>query len=488
MTTSAEPADRDELVGEPAGPDAARQKRAAWIAVSVLLGGTFIGTINNSIANVAVPSMADDLEVDLSTAVWIISGFALALGTLMSVAGRLGDLYGPRRLFLAGMFVFCIASLIVAMGDHILVVVGGRVLQGASGAPVLPCILATIARMYDEEDRGAPVALWAAVNAAALAAGPAVGGAIVDAFGWRAIFFMTAPAMLMVGVLVIFLVPPDEPVEPQRLDGRGAVLVAVTLACFAIPVTEASRWGWTNPVTIGLIAASVVLGLVLRTHLSKASDPFIDPRLLRQPGFGTVTTVASLQMVVLFAVTFSVPVFFVVAAGRSAGSAGLVTSVLPACMFVGAIFAGRLIRRTSLGGLLMVGALLMAGGIIAIAVLAPSMVGVGLALIPVGIGVSLIQTPSASAVTTLAPSQQTGEAAGLFNTARFVLGGLGATLAAVLFDLGAGRQPGGEVTITQGLRGLTAALTLALAASVVIVVLSLGSKLGRDRLSRPDGR
>ncbi|WP_373070983.1 MFS transporter [Gemmatimonas sp.] len=456
--------------------------------MSVLLGGTFIGTINNSIANVAVPSMADDLGVDLSTAVWIISGFALALGTLMSVAGRLGDMYGPRRLFLAGMFVFSFASLIVAIGDHILVVVGGRVLQGASGAPVLPCILATIARMYEKEDRGAPVALWAAVNAAALAAGPAVGGVIVDAFGWRAIFFMTAPAMLLVGVLVVFLVPPDEPVERQRLDGRGALLVALTLACFAIPVTEASRWGWTSSSTIGLLGASIGLGLVLRRHLSRTPEPFIDPGLLRQPGFASVTTVASLQMVVLFTVTFSVPVFFVVGAGQSAGSAGLTTSVLPVCMFVGAIFAGRLIRRSSLRNLLMVGALLMAAGTIAVAAVAPSMVGVGLALIPIGIGVSLIQTPSASAVTILAPSEQTGEAAGVFNTARFVLGGLGATLAAVLFDLGAGREPGAQVTLEQGLRGLTAALGLALAASTAIVVVSLRSTFHGDRGLQDDGR
>lgn len=448
--------------------------RAAWIAVIVLLGGTFIGTINNSIAAVAVPSMADDLGVDLSTAVWIISGFALTLGTFMSIAGRLGDLYGPRRLFLVGMFVFSLASLLVAVGDHIIVVVIGRMLQGASGAPVLPCILATIARLFERADRAAAVALWAAVNAAALAAGPAVGGLIVDYFGWRAIFFMTAPAMFAVGILVVVFVPPDEPTVRTHLDVRGAVLVAGAIGCFAVAVTQASRWGWTSSMTIGFLVVSLCLGLAMTRHLERTSNPFIDPKLFRQPGLLSVTVVASLQMVVLFTVTFSVPVFFVVGAGRSAASAGLTTSILPACMLVGVAFAGRWLRSGALRRLLIVGAVLMAVGTVLVVIAAPSMIGVALALVPVGIGVSLIQAPSAAAVTTLAPTAQTGEAAGVFNTARFVLGGLGATGAAVLFDVGADRQPGAAVTLAHGLDGLTAALTLSLAASLAILAVSLG--------------
>jgi MFS family permease len=439
--------------------------------VAALLGATFVGTINNSIANVAVPSIADDLSVDLTVAVWVITAFVLPLGILMPLAGRMGDMFGARRVFLIGTVTFALASLIVASGDHIAVIVAGRLLQGASGAPVLPCILATISRLFGPHERAKAVALWAGVNAGALAAGPAVGGVIVDGWGWRAIFFLSAPAILVVGVLVALLVPPDLPTVRRRIDWLGAGLIAAVLTAFVVPVTEATSWGLLAPRTLGLVGVSGVLVLVLVRHLHRTEEPFLDPALLRRPGLLPLTMIASVQMVALFSITFAVPVFYVIGTGAGASSAGLLTAALPASMLAGAILAGRLGDRVPLPTMFQAGGLAMLIGVGLIAAAAPNRLGVVAGLVIVGGGVSLIQSPAAAAVTVLAPPDQTGIAAGIFNTARFVLGGLGATLAAVLFDVGSGREHGDDaVPLAEAVAGLRLALLLGAAASAVILV------------------
>lgn len=444
--------------------------RRRWAAVLALLGATFVGTVNNSIANVAVPSVASDLDVDLTVAVWMISAFVLPLGILMPLAGRIGDTYGARRVFLAGTGVFAAASVVVAVSDDIAVAIAGRALQGMAGAPVLPCILATIARLFPTTDRPRAVALWAGVNAGALAAGPALGGVIVDGLGWRAIFWLSAPAILLVGALVAVLVPRDVPVVRRRLDLVGAGLVALTLTALVVPVTEAATWGWLTPRTIVPLLASIAVAVLLTRHLRRTEEPFIDPALVRQPGLMPVTAVASLQMVALFAITFVVPVFYVVGEDAGARAAGLVTSVLPASMLVGAVFSGRLSGRMALPRMIESGGAAMVIGCLVISAGAPSVPMVVLGLAVAGTGVSLIQAPAAAAVTLLAPAGQTGLAAGLFNTARFVLGGFGATMAAVLFDAGSGRLHGQQaVPGPDALVGLRAALLLGLVSGLVIV-------------------
>lgn len=441
-----------------------------WAAVAALLGATFVGTVNNSIANVAVPSIAHDLDIDLTAAVWTISAFVLPLGILMPLAGRIGDMYGARRVFLAGTGLFALASLIVASADHIAVVVAGRALQGAAGSPVLPCILATIARLFPPAERARAVALWAGVNAAALAAGPALGGVIVDGLGWRAIFWLSAPAIVGVGILVAVLVPPDGTSVRRRLDLVGAGLVAVVLTTLVVPLTEAGTWGWLHPLTLGPLLLSAATAAVLVRHVNRVDEPFIDPALVRQPGLVPVTCVASLQMVALFAITFAVPVFYVVGAGEGARAAGMVTSVLPASMLVGAAVSGRLAGRLALSTMISRGGAAMTIGTLVVAAGAPRVPVVVLGLAVIGGGVSLIQAPAAAAVTSLAPEGQTGVAAGLFNTARFVLGGLGATMAALLFDAGSGRADGEqEVRLSDALVGLRSSLALGVVAGLAIL-------------------
>lgn len=444
-------------------------RRAA--AMAALLGATFIGTVNNSLANVAVPAMADDLDVGLSSAVWVVSAFALSLGVMMPLAGRVGDVHGARRVFLVGCVIFAVSSLAVGVSDHIVPVVIGRVGQGVAGSPVLPCIMATVARLYPPQQRGRALGQWAAVNASALAAGPALGGVVVDHVGWRWLFLATAPLILVVALAVWLLVPPDPPRVARRIDATGATLLAVAMAAIVLPVTESSRWGVAHPLTLGLLAVAAVSSALLVHRVRTTPEPFIPPALLRAPGFLRTSGIAGLQMVALFAITFVVPVSYVVA-GSDASAAGLVTAVLPATMLVGALGAGRLADRLGFAALARLGGVGIVGGAVLVGLTAPSRVGAVAGLVVVGAGISLIQAPAAAAVTLTAPPDVGGLAAGVFNTARFLLGGVGATVAALAFEQASGSTGTTGVARSAAVAGVRAGVAVAVVAGLAIVVLA----------------
>lgn len=446
------------------------RRRAA--ALAALLGSTFIGTVNNSLANVAVPAMSEDLGVTLSTGVWIVSAFALALGVMMPLAGRLGDLHGARRVFLVGTVLFAASSLMVGLADEMWLVVLGRVGQGVAGSPVLPCIMATATRLYPPDRRGRVLGMWAAVNASALAAGPALGGLAVDHLGWRWMFLLSAPLILGVGVAVWVLVPVDPPTEGGRIDVPGALYLAVALGTIVLPLTESSRWGLLHPLTAGFLAIAVASSVLLVHRVRTAADPFVSPALLRAPGFLATSGVAGLQMLGLFAVTFVVPVSFVVQ-GDAASTAGLVTSVLPVCMLLGALVAGRLADRFAFAVLARAGGVSILVGALVIGATAPTRIGVLAGLVVVGSGISLIQAPAAAAVTLTAPPGQDGLAAGVFNTARFLVGGIGATAAALAFERASGVGEGDTgVSVDAAVTGLRAGLVVAVVAGVAIIAVA----------------
>ncbi|HMJ75513.1 MAG TPA: MFS transporter [Iamia sp.] len=461
-----------------------------WAALASLLGGTVVATVNNSMSGVAVPFVAEDLDVGLSTSVWLVTAFSLTGGVLMPLAGRIGDIVGTRRTFLAGAVIMAVASVVAGLAPTMPVLIAARVVQGLGASSVLPCVMATIGRLFPADQRGRGTGLWAAVNSASLAAGPSVGGVVVEGLGWRWMFLLSAPAILVVAGVAWRLVPPDPPARAANPDGRGALLLAAAVAAFVLPVTEGRAWGWTSAPTLLLVAVSAGATALLVRHVRTAAHPFVTPALLRARGFASVSGLAALQMVVLFALTFVVPVYLVLGRGDAAGVAGLVTSSLPVSMLLGALVAGRLADSFDLPRLALAGGSLCALGAGGVALSGTSTIGLVAGLAVAGAGISLIQAPTAAEVTRVAPADQVGIAAGVFNSARFVAGGIGAAVTALVFEVVSGVDP--ETTASGGAAaraGLRAGAGVGLAAAVAIIalaaVLARGSRL---EVSRPSAR
>ena len=441
-----------------------------WFALMALLGATFIGTISNNIVNVATPSIAIEFSVPISSAVWVSAGFALALATMMPLAGRLGDIFGSRRVFLIGLFVFSLASILLAVSPNLPCAIFGRVLQGASGAPVLPCVMSTITRIFPKEHRGRAIGMWAAVNSSALALAPAIGGWVVDAIGWRAIFWFSAPAMIAVGLLVMILVPSDKRLIEQKLDIPGIVYFIFTIINLIAFVSLLERFSRRNFVWIALTGISVIcLYKWSQKYLTNKQNSFINLEILNNE-FKRNTLIASLQMIVLFSTTLLVPVYLVSGVGRSNSFAGGITATLAGLMLVGSIIAGRLSERISFSKLAFSGGCFILLGLTIMFLYIGVSIWLICGLSLCGIGISLIQTPSTVAITFSVKKSETGAAMGLFNMSRFIFGGLGATLASTFFDLGIVHS--GE-TSAISIISFRMGLLVPIVASVGILILSL---------------
>ena len=441
-----------------------------WFALMALLGATFIGTISNNIVNVATPSISEEFSVSINSAVWVSASFALALAIMMPLAGRLGDIFGAKRVFLIGLVIFSFASIFLALAPNLPCAILGRILQGASGAPVLPCVMSTITRIFPEKHRGRAIGMWAAVNSIALALAPAIGGWAVDVVGWRAIFWVSAFAMIVVGLLVVVLVPSDKNFTKQKLDTAGIMYFTFTIVNLVVFVSLLERISSRNFGWVALAGFSfVVCYQSAQKYLKNRQNSFIDFEMLNS-AFLVNTLVASLQMVVLFSATLLVPVYLVTEIGRSNSFAGGITATLAAFMFAGSVISGRLSERMLFYKLAFGGGFLMLSGLVLMFIYIdiPILLICGLSLC--GLGISLIQTPSTVAITFSVKKSETGAAMGLFNMSRFVFGGLGATLSSAFFDLGISRD--GEIGAAS-INSFRMGLSIPVLASCGILVLSL---------------
>jgi EmrB/QacA subfamily drug resistance transporter len=405
------------------------------LLLASVLVGTFLGTFNNSVANVAVLDLIDDLHVDIDVAVWFITGYVLAFAVLMPAAGRLVDAFGTRRVYLIGLASFAATSLLVAVAPSFPFVIAARVAQGIVNAPVLPVVMVTLVAAFPPAERGRAMGLWASVNGAAIAIGPPVGGVLADTFGWRAIFWLDVPLALAALALAARHLPDTPARHLGPLDVIGGGLLTGGLVAVMVALSQGPRWGWSSPSVVCLLASgSVVLALASRRS-RKVAAPFLDITVLRNRRYAVLAGVAALQMVVLFSVLFSVPLLLVELFGKSVGAAGAVVFALPMTMVLAGPWVGGLSHHHGARFLTAWGAALLGGAATVLAAGAHLhnlwLIVVGLVIL--GAGVSAVQSPTATKVADEVDDSHRGVALGLFHTIRFLAGVLGTAGAAAVF-------------------------------------------------------
>ncbi|HET7488441.1 MAG TPA: MFS transporter [Acidimicrobiales bacterium] len=316
------------------------------IALAATVGASSMASLDATVVNVALPHIGDDLHAGVSALQWVLTGYLLALASLILLGGALGDRLGRRRVFLAGTAWFALASLLCGLAPTVGVLVAARVLQGAGGALMTPGSLAILQASFRESDRAAAVGAWSGLGGVAGAVGPLVGGLLVDGPGWRWAFLVNLPVAAAVVVCARRAVPESrDPHAARGLDGRGAALAVAGLAGATWSLNEAARRGWGDTL---VLAAGAVAGLAVFAfvrHVRRTPDPLVPPALFRNPVF----TVVNLGTVFLYAAIglafFLVSYQLQVAAGWSALGAGL--ALLPATVVMLALSArsGRLAQR-----------------------------------------------------------------------------------------------------------------------------------------------
>ncbi len=454
-----------------------RRQRLVLLAVCL---GMFMMQLDATVVNVALPTIGADLDSSATELQWVVDAYVLPLACLLLIGGRLGDRFGHRRVFMAGLLVFAVGSGLCAVAGSSGQLIGARVLQGVGAALELPATLAILRDTYpDAGERERAIGIWAGVAGLALAIGPVLGGGFVDAFGWPSIFVINIP--VAVTAIVLALRAVGEHVNPELggLDALGQVLGTGALGVVAFAAIEGRDRGFGSGLIIGLFIVGLLALASFVAVERRGSSPVLPPALFADRSFSAVNVAGLVMGFVLFGLLFVFAIFFQRAEGASAANAGARFLPLSLTFVIVGPLAGRLIGRAGARILMTVGLAFVGLGCL---LLVPVDAGttywyVGTVFALIGVGYGLTSTPMAAVVMSSAPGRLAGIASSVNNTARQAGGVFGV---AVLGSLLIGRT---GTTETPGslASGLHAALVVAGVAACLAAVVSALFVRGRNR-------
>jgi EmrB/QacA subfamily drug resistance transporter len=400
-----------------------------WAVLLVVSLGFFMTLLDLTIVNIAIPNLITELHASLDDVLWVINAYALVLAVLVITAGRLGDLVGPRIMFISGVAVFTAASVACGLAPSPGWLIGFRAVQGLGAAMLMPQTLTIITNTFPPERRGAAFGVWGAVAGVATIAGPTLGGLLVTAFDWRYIFFVNLPIGVIVLAITPVIIPNVKPGRRHRIDFWGVLLASAGLLAICYGLVEGQKYDWGTisgfisiPLVLGVGVALLIAFLVVQ-KLTQNNEPLVPFAVFRDRNYSVVNWVSGVLAVGMMGIFLPLTIYLQSVLGFSALKAGLV--IAPASlvsMFVAPV-AGR--STDKIGGkfILMSGLTLFAVGIGWLALIAHpnSSWPVFMApLIVTGLGMGCIFAPMVTVAMRNIPPQLAGAASGVLNTVRQV--------------------------------------------------------------------
>ncbi|MFF4347147.1 MFS transporter [Streptomyces sp. NPDC001530] len=391
-----------------------------WGPLTAVCLGTFMLLLDVTIAIVALPDMARALHASLSDLQWVIDGYALALAALLLGVGAAADILGRRRVHVAGVVLFAVASLLCGLASGPGMLVAARALQGVGAAAMFATTLPLLGSVYHGRQRSAALGVWGAVSGSAAAVGPVLGGLLTEGPGWRWIFFVNLPVSVASVWLTLRVVPESRGPRGMRIDWAGTAAFACFAGATTYGVVRAGSDGWTSAVTTGsfVLAALALVAFVLVER--RVAHPLLDLSLLRKPAFVGVMVGALAFNGAAFGVIPYLSIWMQTVLDMSPVRGGLTLLPLTGASVVVAILAGKLLHgvpaRLTIGG----GLLLIGSGVFCQAVLdaGASWTVLVPGLVLVGIGTGLVSPAIAGAALAAVPPERAGMAGGAVNTVR----------------------------------------------------------------------
>lgn len=394
-----------------------------WVLPATILGSS-LGFIDGSVVNVALPAIQSDLDAGLATTQWVVNGYMLMLASLILLGGTVGDRFGQRRIFLAGLVGFTLASIACALAPTPVTLIAARVIQGIAAAFLIPASLALIGSAFTGEDRGKAIGTWAAAGAITTAFGPPLGGWLVDVIGWRAIFFINVPIAAAALVMGAKIASSPAHRTYRNFDIAGTTVMVVGLGLLSYGLIAA---GEGNSITGGIaILLALPFGFAFIIIERRAAEPLVPLSLFANRQFSganllTVTLYASLS-----GSLFILPFVLIYAHGYSATAAGAALLPFSILLGLGSRYAGSLAKQIGTRIMLVSGPAITGAGYVVLALLVDAG-GYWSAFFPglvtVGLGMTITVAPLTTAVFDAAPDDASGTASGINNAASRI-GGL----------------------------------------------------------------
>ncbi len=418
--------------------------RRRWGTLVVLCFSLLVIGIDNTILNVALPTLGRDLHASTSGLQWIVDSYTLVFAGLLLTAGSLGDRFGRKKALTAGLLIFGVGSILSAFSGSTGMLTATRALMGVGGALIMPSTLSILTNTFlDPRERARAIGIWAGVSGVGVAIGPVVGGWLLQNFWWGSVFLVNIPVVIIAIALGRVLVAESRDPSSPELDPLGAVLSIAGLTALLWSIIEAPSHGWTSmPIVVALLLAAVILTAFVTWEL-RSDHPMLDVRFFKNPRFTAASSAISLVFFALFGSLFLITLYLQSVHNYTALQAGLRIAPIAVALMISAPASAALVQRLGSKVVVATGLILAASGL---ALFATLQVHTGyprvlLAILILGVGMGLTMAPATDSIMGSLPRAKAGVGSAVNDTTRQVGGALGvAILGSILSSTYASRM------------------------------------------------
>ena len=445
-----------------------------WLVLTTVGIGTFMSALDGSVVNTLLPVLGQSLQTSVAGIEWVATIYLLVISGLLLSVGRAGDLFGHKRLFLAGFALFVVGSALCGLATSARALIALRVVQALGAAMLMATSPAILTQSFPSSQRGRALGALGTFTYLGLTVGPSLGGWLAQVFGWRSVFYINVPVGLAAIALALRSIADDHVEDAEeRFDLPGASLFTAGLVALMIALNQGHDWGWTTPRTLGLLLGAVALLVVFVRVERRRPAPMLDLSLFGSRTFSASAISALLNYACVYAVTFVLPFLLIQERGLGTARAGLVLTAQPIVMAIVAPISGALSDRIGPRGLATTGMLLLAAGLVALGLLVTngSLTQIAAALALFGLGIGIFVSPNNSALMGAAPRNRQGIASGVLATSRNVGMVLGVGFAGAILTTVTARAASPSAGLVAGVRAsLLAAAGVALVGAVTSAV------------------
>ena len=412
-----------------------RESPLRWWTLGTLSLSLVIIGMDNTVLNVAIPTLQREFDASASTLQWMVDSYILVFAGLLLTMGSLGDRHGRAMMLRLGLVLFSAAAFGAIFAETAGQVIAARALMGVGGAMIMPSTLSIITDVFVGPERAKAIATWAAVGGMGLGLGPLVGGALIEAFSWQAVFLINIPFTLAALALGARLVPESKDPVRRPLDLPGAVLSTGAVAILVFAIIEAPAAGWTAPLVIGGFVASVVLAVAFAVHELRTPHPLLDFRFFRRPRFTAGAAALGCAFFALLGMAFGMTQYLQFVKGFSPLEAGTALLPIAAGVAIGSRVGQRLNERIGTKRTVTMGLLMLAGALAVINVydVDTSYAVIGPVILSISLSMGLIIAPSTNAVMGAVPRSDAGVGSAMNDVVRQVGGALGVAVIGSIF-------------------------------------------------------
>jgi len=454
------------------------EENRKWWTLGAVAFGLFMIMLDNTVVFVALSSIQSDLKISQSELEWVVSGYALTFAVLMLTGGKLADMLGRRRIFIAGLAIFTASSLACGLATGAAFLIGARVVQGVGAALMNPATLSIIVATFPPRQRGTAIGIWVGISAMALAIGPLIGGILTEQINWSWIFFVNVPVGIA-GIIVsrLFITESRDESEEQRLDLPGLISSAVGLFGLTYALIEGNNYGWSSTRILASFAVAAVAFAVFVVLEHKQRVPMLDLSLFKNSTFTGANVTMLLVALAMFGVFFFNSLYLGQVLGYSPIQTGATFLPLTILIVFVAPLAGRFSDKIGSRWLMGTGLVLLAGSLLSFSTLGTDSTfwDIVPGLILGGFGMSLAMTPTTAAAMGSVPVDKAGVGSAVLNSMRQVGGSLGIALMGAIVAASVSVPPVSPDYPDQFVQGYHNALHVAAAIAILGAIVAVAT-------------